>query len=248
MLRVDSQNPRAVELGNWLEGRLSPSDLPDGICLVLGGDGAMLRAAHDLGATHTLLGLNCGTVGFLLNDVPDRERVLDQVLARRYQILSLPRLRMDARQDGGAIVSDLALNDVYVERMQAMSCQLQVRIDGIQVMDRLVCDGIIVATSIGSTGYSYSAGGPACHPLIRSMHITPICPRNPRLPSILVPMTSRVEVTPLDTSRRPVRGVVDWLGYPDLAHLAVEDAHADVRLAFLEGHDFTATMFRKVLL
>ena len=61
-------------------------------------------------------------------------------------------------------------------------------------------------------------------------------------------MDARVEVWPLDADRRPARAVADWVGFPHMRHLMVEDAHSDIRLAFLQGHDFIGTMFRKVLL
>lgn len=258
MIHVDPRNPKAVALGRFLQDHLDPASLPPDLCIVLGGDGMMLRAVHELGESHVLLGLNCGTLGFLLNDVPDKDRLVRLLLDRRWDVYPFPRIRMDAElgpepegecgETGIRALSGLAFNDVYVERAQALSCHLRVAINDTVVVDRLVCDGVVIATSIGSTGYSFSAGGPACHPLIRCLHITPICPRSPRLMPIVVPMTSRVEVWPLEPERRPVRVVLDWRGYANPRHLTVQDAHSDVRLAFLHGHDFTETMFRKVIL
>ncbi len=224
----------------------------------------MLRAIHELGNSYTFLGLNCGRIGFLLNDVVDPAKMVTRIESRGWNVHHFPRLRMAARlvdvppngspkaQDeiveGRHLATAHAVNDVYLERMATLSCHIKLAIDGNLVMERMVCDGLVVATSIGSTGYSISAGGSACHPLVHSIHITPICPRSPRLLPIVLPMTAKVELWPLDTSRRPTRAVADWLGFPGVDHLLVEDAKSPVRLAFMSDHDFTATMFRKVLL
>jgi NAD+ kinase len=259
VLRIDHQNQRAVALGRYLERHLDLGSLPKNLCLVLGGDGTMLRAIRDLGDRYTYLGLNFGRVGFLMNDVESHSVVLRLLAEGRYQVHDLPRLALEAwiepteteqrrHRDEERVVHALALNDVFVERMTAQSCHLRVTIDGASVVDNLVCDGIIVATALGSTAYSLSAGGPACHALLDSIHVTPICAFSPRLIPIALPMTARVSIEPLSRANRPVRAVADGIGYPQVQRLEIRNSGLDVRLAYLEGHDFTATLFRKVLL
>jgi NAD+ kinase len=263
VLRYDRKNTRARDLAAILEARGVPEAIPADLCLVLGGDGTMLKSIQEMGDSVTYLGLNCGRVGFLMNDVPNPEATAEILLRSAWQCYAFPRLKLLARTrvppsaetlatsaeaDGAYTASGHAVNDVYVERMTAQSCQLRIAIDGVLVVDRLSCDGLVVATALGSTGYSLSAGGPACHPCLRAMFVTPICPHLPRLVPITVPATSRIEVWPQDIHRRPARAVADGVDFPNVSHLSVEDASSDVRLAFLEGHDFTAAMFRKVQL
>lgn len=262
MLRIDHQNQRAVALARYLERRLDPDALPPDLCLVMGGDGTMLRAIRDLGDDYTYLGLNFGRVGFLMNDVESHAQVCKLVTEGRYQVHDLPRLALKAwleprqpidgsggeRREPERVVSALAVNDVFAERMTAQSCHLRVTIDDASVVERLVCDGIIVATALGSTAYSVSAGGPACHALLQTIHVTPISPFRPRLIPIALPLESRVAIEPLDRHHRPVRAVADGIGYPQVKRLEIRNSGLDVRIAFLEGHDFTATLFRKVLL
>jgi NAD+ kinase len=259
LLRLDHQNQRAVALARYLERHLDLSSLPADLCIVLGGDGTMLRAIRDLGDRHTYLGLNFGRVGFLMNDVESQSGVVRMLAEGRYQVHDLPRLSLEAwldlperpegrRRPEQRVVNALALNDVFVERMTAQSCHLRVTIDGASVVDNLVCDGIIVATALGSTAYSVSAGGPACHALLDTIHVTPISPFSPRLIPIALPLTSRVSIEPISRDQRPVRAVADGIGYPQVQRLEIRNSGLDVRLAYLEGHDFTATLFRKVLL
>lgn len=255
MIRADPQNQRAVALARYLERHLDPAALPADLCVVLGGDGMMLRTIRDLGDRWTFLGLNCGRVGFLMNDVDEPAQVRERIVQGRYQIHALPRLALRARvappegaDAAGQEVSSLAVNDVFVERMTAQSCHLRVSIDGKVVVERLVCDGLVVATALGSTAYSLSAGGPACHALLPTLHVTPICAFTPRLVPMVLPLSSRVDVEPVDAEWRPVRAVADGVGFPHVTALRIEDSGTEVRLAYLEGHDFTATLVRKVLL
>ncbi len=219
----------------------------------------MLRAIRDLGSDRTYLGLNFGRVGFLMNDVESPARICELVAAGRYQVHDLPRLALKAwleptqgadqeRRHQDRAVTALALNDVFVERTTAQSCHLRVTINDASVVDPLVCDGIIVATALGSTAYSVSAGGPACHALLPTIHVTPICAFSPRLIPIALPLDSRIKVEPLSRQQRPVRAVADGIGYPRVRRLEIGNSGLDARLAFLEGHDFIATLFRKILL
>ncbi len=256
--RLNHRSKRAAALTRYLKQHLDTESLPTDLCLVLGGDGTMMRAIRDMGADWTYLGINCGRVGFLMNDVEDEAWLCQEIAAQRYQVHSLPRLGLEAwvtkdeeELSGGELegrVSAYAINDVFVERMTAQSCHLRVTIDDASVVDRLVCDGLIVATALGSTAYSVSAGGPACHALLQTMHITPICPFSPRLIPIVLPLSSRVDVEPIDSQRRPIRAVADGVGYPRVRRLRIRNSGSDVRLAYLQGHEFTATLFRKVLL
>ncbi len=252
MMRVDPQNPRAVELARRLERLVDPSTLPSDLCLVLGGDGMMLRTIRDVGAHPVFLGLNCGRVGFLMNDVGAVEDVAARLAGGLWRVHTLPRLRLSAHllgegEETPRTATATALNDVYVERTTSQSCHLRLFIDGEAVVERFVCDGLVVATALGSTAYSMSAGGPACHALVPSLHVTPICAFTPRLPPMSLPLSTRVGIEPLDPRRRRVRAVADGIGTPTVARLEVEHAASDVRIAFFEGHDFTATLFRKVL-
>jgi NAD+ kinase len=154
---------------------------------------------------------------------------------------------MEAVDASGAVHAALALNDVYVERERGQTCHLRVTVDGVEVVERMVCDGLIVATALGSTAYTFSAGGPAAHPLLRALHLTAICPHSPRLPPLVLPETSVVEVEVIDAERRPARVVVDGAQTGDIRRVRVRGGADAVRIAFLEGHDFIGTMVGKVL-
>lgn len=244
-----SRNARAQRFARLLEEAGLP-DLPPELCLVLGGDGTMLQAIHAGAPGVTWLGLNFGNLGFLMNDVPPSggaDFVRDRLAERAWKTHKFPRLGMTADTARGPI-SGLAVNDVYVERQSGHTCHLRVSVDGFVLADRLTCDGIIVATPLGSTAYSFSAGGSASHPLTRSVHLTAICPHAPKLAPIVLPETASVRIEVLDPQRRPARAVVDGVATEDVREVqVVPHPSEDVSLAFFDGHDFTRTLLHKVL-
>lgn len=145
--------------------------------LVLGGDGTFLRAASAVIEVDVpLLGLNVGKVGFLSKvEATSIERVLEQLVAGDYAIER--RMALEGRiLRGGEGPGErvVALNDVVVARGSlARVVRLAVNIDGSHLAT-FVADGLVIASPTGSTGYSFSAGGPILHPTARNLVVTPI--------------------------------------------------------------------------
>ena len=162
-------------------------DLPGtDVLVVLGGDGTFLRAARAVIEDDVpLLGINVGKVGFLSKvEASELERVLGQLVAGEYGIE--PRMALEghviragdlsARHAADARDSSrlLALNDVVVARGSlARVVRLEVSIDASHLAT-FIADGLVVASPTGSTGYSFSAGGPILDPTARNLVVTPI--------------------------------------------------------------------------
>ena len=247
MLLVDERNPRAVALHDAIRPHLDVHRLPPELRLVFGGDGWMLSCIHTGAPDATYRGLNAGYLGFLLNDAADPARAAQRIMDGDWQAWSFPRLRMTATAPDGTERVAHAVNDIYVERMSGQTARLCVQIDGVVVVREMVCDGLLTATALGSTAYSFSAGGVPCHPMVQGFQVTPICPHAPRLSPFMLPLTSTVTITVLRHERRPVRAVADGVEHGEVVQLAVRRDPADVRFAFFSGHHFTETMMRKVL-
>jgi NAD+ kinase len=127
------------------------------ICITLGGDGTVLSALRDYAGTGVpVFGINFGVMGFLTT--VDREEMSDgfrRALAGDFEVLSLPAI--EATGDRGRW---LAFNDVSMHRQQGMRvADLQYCV-GPQDVGRVRCDGLVVATPAGSTGYNLANGGP----------------------------------------------------------------------------------------
>ncbi len=250
MLLVDPRNERAQDLGRRLRPLLEQVELPEELRLVVGGDGFLLQSIRARGAAPLYMGINAGRVGFMLNDirVDQLGTFVETLVARSWSVLTVPRLSVTAFGLDGELIEDVGLNDIYLERSTGQTAHLQVRVDGVRVVERLVCDGLIASTALGSTAYAFSAGNAACHARLRLIQLTAICPHAPKMAPINLPPEAVVDVESLFPERRPTRLVCDGADHPDVARIRVEDANSDVRLVFVEGHDLTATLVRKILL
>ena len=241
MLRADPRNPRALELRDRLASRLP--ELPEELVLVLGGDGHMLSVIHEMGLDHIYLGLNCGRVGFLLNEPEPFEEMLEQLQRGAWRVHEMPRLvaTAEGRELGHA------LNDIYLERDSGQTAHLRVCVDGEEVVQRMVCDGVIVSTALGSTAYALAAGGPAVHFGLHTLQLTSIAPHRPRLPSIVLPEGKRIQIEVHHPDKRPVRAVADGRDLELVERVEVALAPERARLAFLRGHDPTRALIRKLI-
>jgi NAD+ kinase len=247
MIVTDPRNPAAMKLFDALLQRMPNGVAGEDLVVVVGGDGFLLRtvAEHGFGATY--LGLNAGHLGFLLNDVNDWDIVVEQLEAHSYETGLFPLLCAEMTRDDGSVVTDRAINDVYLERATSQTTRIQLSIDNHIVVRQLVADGVVFSTALGSTAYTFSAGGPACHPTLRTLVVTPICPHAPRLHPFALPATARARVDVHDGDRRPVRAVADGRAVENVCHVELGYDGSEVRLAYLRGHDFTSRMVRKIL-
>jgi NAD+ kinase len=146
--------------------------------VVLGGDGTFLRAAQGAYAHDVpILGINSGKVGFLSKaESEDMEVVLGGLVAGAWAIE--PRMMLDVRllpggEEEGA-VGYTALNEAAVVRgAQARVVELEVSVDASHVAT-WTADGLVVSSPTGSTGYSFSAGGPILDPTSRNLVVSAI--------------------------------------------------------------------------
>lgn len=226
-----------------------PRGLPDDLYIIIGGDGFLLQCVRHYHAPERIfLGLNCGRLGFLLNELPEDWSVLPSLLIKpERRVMTFPRIRMRARDIHGQEYEALALNDIYLERMTGQACHLRLEIGGKMVVSELVSDGLIISTALGSTAYTFSAGGVPCYPTLEIIEITAICPHVPRLTPLIFPLSAKIEAKTLQVERRSVRAVADGVDFNHVLEVSVSDAQSPVQLAFFEKHDFTATLIRKVL-
>ena len=148
------------------------------VLLVLGGDGTLLRAARAVIQVDVpFLGVNLGKIGFLSKvEASELEPVLGKLATGDYTID--PRMALEARILKGGREDDAAvhhaLNDIVIARgALARVTRLDVAIGPTHVAT-FIADGLVVSSPTGSTGYSFSAGGPIVAPDSRNLIVTPI--------------------------------------------------------------------------
>lgn len=158
--------------------------------VVLGGDGTFLRAVRAVSEVDVpILGINLGKIGFLSKaEASDLEGVLERIRTGDTTIDERMGVEGTILRDGRPIDGQrhFALNDVVVARGSlARVCRLDVEIDDTHLAT-FIADGLVVASPTGSTGYSFSAGGPILDPVSRNLVVTPIAAYLSSIRSVVV--------------------------------------------------------------
>lgn len=173
-----------------------------GALVVLGGDGTFLRAARAVAEVDVpLLGVNLGKVGFLSKvETHGLEGVLAQLVAGDFRIEDRMALHATIHPGGRDEAGEtfFALNEIVVARgALARVCRLEVAI-GPSHLATFTADGLLVSSPTGSTGYSFSAGGPIVDPTSRNLVVTPIAGYLTAIRSVVVSPRHTVRIRIVD--------------------------------------------------
>jgi len=188
------------EIKNFIDYNVSSFDpeISDSIDLliVLGGDGTFLAAANEYYQYHIpYLGLNLGRVGYLTEgDMNGSYKIIDKVLNNRYKVESRPLLSVNVVSDQG-YNKMIAFNEVMVHRGQYMKMlKIDMKVKE-QFMDEFYAHGVLVSTSMGSSAYNLSAGGPLLLENANCFVITAICSQSGIMPSVVFNADDQVEIS-----------------------------------------------------
>ena len=228
--------PQAAEARDRLAARYGDAP-PEAAAVVvaLGGDGCMLETQHRLlGRNLPVYGMNCGSVGFLMNEY--REEELPQRLAAS-QAAMLHPLRMTTRCADGTTTEALAINEVSLLRETRQAAKLRITVDGKVRLTELICDGALVSTPAGSTAYNLSAHGPIVPLGANLLALTPISAFRPRRwRGALLPSEVQVTFSILEPDKRPVAAVADYTEVREVLEVEVREDRG-VRLTMLFDPD-----------
>jgi NAD+ kinase len=219
------------------------------VMMVLGGDGSMLRAVRELnGRDIPLIGVNLGALGFLTSVTEgDLERALDCLIREDYTTSDRVIVDGTVHRGGERLGSYCALNDVVVKSVRSRVVTLRMRVDGQEVGD-FVCDGLIVSTPTGSTGYSLSAGGPVLMPSAQALVVSLICPHTLSTRPLVLPHESTVEVTVIERSAGAEVSVDGQVGQPlEMGDgVTVKRSKRGARFIHLPGYDYFSVLRQKL--
>lgn len=223
------------------------SDVIDGdvdICFALGGDGTILTALRAYAGTGVpVFAVNFGEIGFLAT--VDRELAhsgFERAFAGAYDVLALPGI--EVRGNG---CSWIAINDVSVERKQGQRVANLAYSVGADEIGRVRCDGVVVATPAGSTGYNLANGGPVMAWGVEGYVVSFIAPHSLTARALVVAPSDQLAIHNL-SSEEEVEISVDGRPVGALSpdgQLEVSFVQAQGRLAQLEGVNFYARLRQK---
>ena len=206
------------------------------VIVALGGDGFMLQTLHD---SHRLglpvYGMNCGTIGFLMNAFAV-EGLAERVSAAEEAVIH--PLSMRAVSVGGRVTEALAINEVSLLRAGPQAAKLRISVDGRERLAELVCDGALVCTPAGSTAYNYSAHGPILPIRSDVLALTAMAAFRPRRwRGALLPKGVVVRFDVLEPEKRPVRADADSRPVEDVIAVEIRsEPNVRHRILFDPGH------------
>jgi len=215
--------------------------------IALGGDGFMLET---LTRNMTLVrrglpiyGMNRGTIGFLMNEYKTDDLITRLKAAESFHVHPL---KMTATGAGGAFDS-LAFNEVSLLRQTRQAAHIRIIIDGKERLERLIADGVIVATPAGSTAYNLSAHGPVLPLNAEILALTPISAFRPRRwRGALLKADAKVELEVIDPVKRPISATADNKEYRNITHVAIQQDHGtSFTLMFDSNHGLDEKILRE---
>jgi NAD+ kinase len=175
------------------------------LCFALGGDGTILNALRTYARTGVpVFAINFGEMGFLAT--VDRDEAWAgclRALAGDFEVLSLPGIELT-----GPRFTALAINDVSIHRQQGNRvADLEYLVSGDEV-GRVRCDGLVISTPAGSTGYNLANGGPVMAWGVAGYVVSFISPHSLTARTLVVAPADRLAVD--NRSRdEPVDVIVD---------------------------------------
>jgi NAD+ kinase len=190
------------------------------LCFAFGGDGTILGALRAYAGTSVpVFAINFGEMGFLAT--VDREDAWSgsvRALAGDFEVMSLPGIKLSAGDE-----SWTGINDVSIQRQQGKRvADLDYSVGGDEV-GRVRCDGLVVSTPAGSTGYNLANGGPVMAWGVQGMIVSFIAPHSFTSRPLVVAPGDRVSVGNRSWEE-PVDVIVD--GRPVAVLPAGERLHA----------------------
>lgn len=215
------------------------------LIIVLGGDGFMLHCLHKLMHYNIpIYGLNCGTVGFLLNNF-DTEGLVQRL--EKALISVIHPLEMKVLQRNGLEESHLAVNEVSLFRQISQSVKLRITIDKEVRIEELVGDGALVSTPAGSSAYNSSVHGPILPMGSNILALTPISPFRPRKwPGAILPNTAEIKFDVLDPVNRPANAVADFINVTNVQSVLIKERRdINIKLLFDPNHSLEERILKE---
>ncbi len=237
LLHADRKNPKAAALAQKLRAQKNGGKDPRFI-LALGGDGVMLRCIREHWRRRLpFFGVNAGHLGFLMNRADELAK--STFPPRNVIFRQLPMLYLECEDSAGKITTAYGFNDAWVERATSQSAWLEITVNGVRRIPKLVSDGALVATAAGSTAYARSMGAA---PLLADTPGWLLVGSNVLEPanwkSALLSTDATVEIRSLDPAKRPIEAFVDGLAQGNVVALRARISRAAAtELVFSRSHD-----------
>jgi len=208
---ISDKNKKSLKIKNLLLKKIiSHQYNKENLIIVIGGDGFMLQTLKkNKNSKKKFYGINSGNYGFLMNKFSTKNIIKN---LSRANMVSISPLEMIVRNKNNQIKKSIAINEVSILRQSRQAASLSIKQGSRQIIKKLVSDGVLVSTPAGSTAYNLSVHGPILSLHSKKLSISPISAFRPRRwKGKIVNDKSKIIITNLNTSKRPISAVADNL-------------------------------------
>ena len=206
------------------------------IIVPIGGDGILLKSLHDFNNLNkSFFGINYGSIGFLMNSFKGNNL---ENLIKNSKSTELRPLKMIAKDDSDKIYESIAYNEVSLMRQSHQASKFEIKINNVKRMNELICDGVLVSTSAGSTAYNLSAHGSILPLDSKLLALTPISAFRPRRwRGALLSENNKIKINVLNFKERQVRVSAYNIEFRNIKEVNIESSKDKVcKILFDKNH------------
>ena len=207
-LIISDKNSKSIKIKQQIKQILKKNILKkNNLIIVIGGDGFMLQTLKKNKKNNKFFyGINSGDYGFLMNKFSKKKLITNIIKSK---MISISPLEMKVFYKN-KVKKSIAINEVSILRQSRQAANLSIKNNSKYIMQKLVSDGVLVSTPAGSTAYNLSVHGPILSLNSKKISISPISAFRPRRwAGKIVSDKSKIVITNLNSSKRPVSAVAD---------------------------------------
>ena len=222
---ISDKNIKSSKIKNLLVKKLNQEQFKkENLIIVIGGDGFMLQTLKkNKNSKKQFYGINSGNYGFLMNKFSSKDIIKNLSKAN---MVSISPLEMIVKNKNNQTRKSLAINEVSILRQSRQAASLSIKQGSRQIIKKLVSDGVLVSTPAGSTAYNLSVHGPILSLHSKKLSISPISAFRPRRwKGKIVNDKSKIIITNLDSSKRPISAVADNLEIRNAKYIYIKTNH-----------------------
>ena len=219
---IFDKNKKSINIKKQLIKKINDNQFKkNNLIIVIGGDGFMLETLKKLEKYNKpFYGMNKGNFGFLMNkyDIFTLYKKID----KSKQILVSP-LSMKVVTKNNIMKRAIAINEVSMFRQSRQTASLEIKCGKKILIKKLVSDGVLVSTPVGSTAYNLSVHGPILSLNSKKLAVTPISPFRPRRwKGKIIASSSVVKIKNLNIKKRPVSVVADNVEVRNVKYVSIK--------------------------
>jgi len=206
------------------------------VIIPIGGDGILLKSLHDFNEFNKpFFGINYGSVGFLMNASSNKNL---EELIQNSKSTELKPLQMTAIDKNDKVYDSIAYNEVSLMRQSHQASKFEIKINDKVRMSELICDGVLVSTSAGSTAYNLSAHGSIIPLDSKLLALTPISAFRPRRwRGALLSEKNIIKIKVLNFKDRKVSVTADNIEFRNIKEVTIQSSQdKNCKILFDNNH------------